>query len=222
MVKKMKNCAKKNSIILFILISIFLLGSCASKKIIVRERSESFIADINPFEIDTFHLYASSSNVGKVKVSDLYFTFDPRSNYIYVSGRIGVNAVRFGFSYEERKSLLEARNAYIRAYEASAIKDVKPSKKNAFSTGTVSVEWGAAGLAHGVETGYFTSTQYLEKDKPYFLIQFIQTEEEISEVYSPKIFVYISPAQWEKIIEACDQQVLVEMSDRIMEEAQEF
>lgn len=102
------------------------------------------------------------------------------------------------------------------------IKDIKPTKKNAFTSGTAYVEWGAAGLGHEVETTYFTSTQFLEENKPYFLIQFNQTEEKISEVYSPKLFIYISPSQWEKIIEACNQEHLISMTDQIVEEAEAF
>ena len=218
----MKNKIIQTVIIIFSALSILNTISCVTKQKTIKERSDSYIADLNDFNIETFHLYAASSNIGKPKITDFYVSFAPRTNYILITGRIGINIVRIGFSYEERKSLLEARNAYIAAFEASLIKDIKPTKKNAFTNGMASVEWGATGLGYGVETSYFTNTQFLEANKPYFLIQFGQTEDEISKVYSPKLFVYISPAQWEKIIEACSQDHLVAMCDQILAEAEAF
>lgn len=208
--------------ILLTIVIVLLFSCCATKQISPKERNESFIADINAFDIDSFHLYASSSNIGKIKITDFNVSFAPRSNYLMVTGRVGVNAVRIAFSYEERKSLLEAKKAYIDAYEQNTIPDEKPTKKNKYSQGTVSVEWGVAGFAHDVETTYITNAQYLEKDKPYFRILFNQTESEADKVYSPKISIYISPSQWEKIIEACNQEHLVELTDKILEEANAF
>ena len=207
---------------LLTIVIVLLFSCCATKQISPKERNESFIADINAFDIDSFHLYASSSNIGKIKITDFNVSFAPRSNYLIVTGRVGVNAVRIAFSYEERKSLLEAKKAYIDAYEQNIIPDEKPTKKNKYSQGTVSVEWGVAGFAHDVETTYITNAQYLEKDKPYFRILFNQTESEADKVYSPKISIYISPSQWEKIIEACNQERLVELTDKILEEANAF
>ena len=207
---------------LLTIVIVLLFSCCATKKILPKERNESFIADINAFDIDTFHLYASSSNIGKIKISDFDVSFAPRSNYLIVTGRVGVNAVRIAFSYEERKSLLEAKKVYIDAYEQNIIPDEKPTKKNKYSQGTVSVEWGVAGFAHDVETTYITNAQYLEKDKPYFRILFNQSESEADKVYSPKISIYISPSQWEKIIEACNQEHLVDLTDKILEEANAF
>ena len=218
----MKNKIIQTVIVVMGVILTISTTSCVTKKKIVHERNDSYIADLDAFGVETFHLYASSSNIGKVKVSDFYVTFAPRTNYVLVTGRVGINTIRISFSYEERQSLLKAHDAYIAAFESSSLRDVKPTKKNAFTTGTAYVEWGAAGLGHEVETTYFTNTQFLEENKPYFLIQFNQTEEKISEVYSPKLFIYISPSQWEKIIEACNQEHLISMTDKIVEEAEAF
>lgn len=213
----------KTKFLLPLFIIIILITSCASKKLPApKERSDTFIANVNPFEIGTFHVYAGSSNIGKLKISDIYLTFDPRTNCVMATGRIGVNAVRLGFSYEERKSLLAAKETYCAAVEALAIPKAKPTKKNAYSTGNVSIEWGTLGLAHYVMTNYITNAEYLEENKPYFRILLTQTKEENSEIYSPKIFIYISPSQWESIVEACNQEHLVALTDEILAEANEF
>ena len=217
-----KNICTKIIIFLTAIITIC-TTACASKQLPVqKERSETFIADVNSFEIGTFHLYAASSNVGKLKVTDLYFSFDPRTNCVLVTGRIGVNAIRLGFSYEERKELLKVKETYCFDYDAAAIPDTKPTKKNAYSTGNVSIEWGAMGLSHYVMTSYITNAQYLDENKPYFRILCNQSEDERTQVYSPKLFIYISPSQWEKIIEVCNQERLIEMTDAILSEAEAF
>ena len=212
----------KKQLTVFSILILLLFSCCTTTKALPKERDDNFIADINAFDVETFHLYASSSNIGKIKISDFYVSFAPRSNYLFFTGRVGINAVRLGFSYAERKSLVQAKESYITAYEENLIPDVKPTKKNKYSQGIASVEWGVAGFAHDVDTTYITNAQYLEKDKPYFRILFTQTKTEEDEVYSPKISIFISPAQWENIIEACNQQALEARCDEILAEADAF
>ena len=210
-----------STIVLSILLTIF-LSACASTEKPPRERSETYIADVNPFEVETFHLYASLLT-RKPKIHDFTVTFYPRTNYVFVKGRVGVDVVRFGFSYAERQSLLKAHDKYIEAYEASAIPNVKPNKKNAYSKGFAPVEWGVTGTPHSVYTTYMTNAQYLEKDKPYFKITFDPAEEEGREqISSPRLNIFLSPSQWETIIEVLGQEHLEEMTDAILEEANAF
>ena len=213
----------KTKFLLPLFIIIILTTSCVSKKLpSPKERSDSFIANVNAFEIGTLHLYTSTTAISQIKIQDYYLSFDPRTNCIMVTARIGVNAIRLGFSYEERKSLLAAKETYCSAYEASSIPNAKPTKKNAYSTGNVSIEWGALGLSHYVMTTYITNAQYMGENKPYFRLLLNQTEDKISEVYSPKITIFISPSQWEKIIEICNQERLIQMTDEILAEADAF
>lgn len=197
-------------------------SSCASKEKVIRERDETFIADINSFEVGTFHLY-TTLGMGRPKISDFYVRFAPRTNYIFAKARIGIDVIEVGFSYPERLSLNQAKDQYISAYEAGTIPNTKPKNKNAISKGNVSVAWGSLGLTHEVETTYVTNTQYLEAGKPYFRIRLVQ-EEELSEehIHSPALCIYISPSQWESIVEACNQECLVQMTDEILEQAEAF
>ena len=211
---------------LLFIISIMLLTSlftsCASKEKPPRERDETYIADINMFTVETFNLY-SAFGMGQPKVQDFTFIFEPRTNYLYARGRIGIDQVEVAFSYKERQKILAAKDMYILEYETGNLTKKKPSKKNAYNTGSVPIRWGVAGLGHSTVTTYMTNVQYILKDKPYFRILFSPAKEDDgSENSSPKIMVYISPAQWEKIIEACNQERLVELTDAIIEEADEF
>ena len=68
-----------------------------------------------------------------------------------------------------------------------------------------------------------TNVEYILEGKPYFRIQLQQAKEDDgSGNSSPRVMVYISPSQWEKIIEACNQERLGELTDAILEEADEF
>ena len=213
---------KKAILTILALLLIISLSSCASKEKPPRERDETYIADINMFTVETFNLY-SAFGMGQPKVQDFTFIFEPRTNYLYARGRIGIDQVEVAFSYKERQKILAAKDMYILEYETGNLTKKKPSKKNAYNTGSVPLRWGVAGLAHSTVTTYMTNVQYILKDKPYFRILFSPAKEDDgSENSSPKIMVYISPAQWEKIIEACNQERLVELTDAIIEEADEF
>ena len=213
---------KKNLITTITFCIIILFTSCASKQKVIRERSETFIADINSFEVGTFHLY-TTLGVGRPKITDFYVSFAPRSNYLFAKARVGIDVIEIGFSYPERLKLNQAKEQYISAYEAGTIPDTKPKNKNAISKGDVSVAWGSLGLTHEVDTSYVTNTQYLEAGKPYFRIRLVQEEQQSEEnVHSPALCIYISPSQWESIVEACDQERIVDMTDEILAEAEAF
>ena len=213
---------KKTILTISALLLIISLTSCASKDKPPRERDETYIADINMFTVETFNLY-SAFGMGQPKVQDFTFIFEPRTNYLYARGRIGIDQVEVAFSYKERQKILAAKDMYILEYETDNLTKQKPSKKNAYNTGSVPIRWGVTGLGHSTVTTYMTNVQYILKDKPYFRILFSPAKEDDgSENSSPKIMVYISPAQWEKIIEACNQERLVELTDAIIEEADEF
>ena len=212
---------KKSLIISIFILCIFLCG-CASKQKEPRERSDTYIADINAFQVGTFHLYASA-NLGKPKITDFIVYFSPRTNNISVQGKVGVNSFQATFSYKERLSLAEAQAKYLAAFETNSIPDIKPKAKNAYSKGKSTVMWGALGLTHEAYANYYTNAQYLEPDKPYFKITCESTRMEGEEqISSPKVGIYISPTQWESIYEVCNQEHLLEMTDEILEEAQAF
>lgn len=208
--------------ITFILLAAALLSSCASKEKPPRERSETYVADISSFYVDTFHVYTTVSS-GKPKITDFEVTFAPRTNYLFIKGRVGLDIVRIGFAYEDRKLIFEAFQKYLADYENGTIPTGKPNKKNAYNTGTVLVEWGATGLAHRAVPTFITNAQFLEPKKPYFrFLCNAVAEEGRDQIYSPKVGIYISPSQWENIYEVCNQAHLEEMTDEILLEANAF
>lgn len=205
----------------FIIFSIFTITSCASKHKVVKERSDTFIADIDPFELDEIPLYASLALANpspKTFVLDFY----PRTNNISIEGRIAPDAINLVFDYAERQKLYEAAQQYIQAYEEGTIKKEKPSKKNVICKGNVPLMWGVIGLSHSLNVNYSANIEFLEPDKPYFRLKFDATDDYSDNSSSPAINIYISPSQWKTLFEMCDQETLEARCDEIMEQAEAF
>lgn len=214
----------KKSILLIsaILLLITTITSCASKEKPPRERDENFVADIGPYSIGEFHIY-TAYGISKPKISDFKATFYPRSNYIYFQTKIGIDKVEFCLSYNERQSLVQAKDQYLELYKTKKIKNEKPTKKNAFSKGNVYINWGTLGPSHSAYAPYYTNIEYILDNKPYFRILCEQAKElDDSGNSSPRVKIYISPKQWEEICEMCEQTKLEARADEIIAQANEF
>ena len=207
--------------LVIILFTIFTITSCASKHKVVKERSDTFIADIDSFEIDEIPLYASLA-IANPKAKNFVLDFYPRTNNISIEGRIAPDAVYIVFDYAERKKLYEAAQQYIQAYEEGSITDEKPTKKNALCTGNVPLMWGVVGLSHSLNVNYAANIEYLEPNKPYFRLKFDATDDYSDQSTSPAINIYISPSQWQTLFEMCDQATLEARCDEIVEQAEAF
>ena len=215
---------KKLFLLLLTFFTITLFVSCAStsKETAPRERDETFIADISSFKLDTLHLY-TQLKTGKPKINDLSLYFDPKTNFLIVNTKIGIDYVRLGFTYDERKALFEAYNKYIEDYENGTIPTEKPTKKNAYTTGMALIGWGVTNYSYEADSKYITNAYYLTAEKPYFRLYFNAGADFTDKsIYSPVFSIYISPAQWETILELCNQEALEARVDEILEEADAF
>ena len=74
---------KKQFLITILITSIFLVSCVSKEPKPPRPRDETYIADINQFSVETFHLYASFG-MNKPKIYDFTFYFAPRTNYVFV------------------------------------------------------------------------------------------------------------------------------------------
>lgn len=211
----------KSLIILFISFFTISVLSCASKPKPVKERSENYIADLDPFYIDELHLYTKTT-MGNPKITDMEVTFYPRSNIIGFKMKIGLDVIRVGFKYSERKKLYASANEYIDSYNNNTITQDKPVKKNALIKSKTPLSWGVFGLTHDVEARYYTNIEYLEPNKPYYRIRFEATDDAETNSATPPFSIYISPSQWQTIFEMCDQAALEAMCDKIVGQAEAF
>ena len=213
---------KKTIIIISAMILTILFTSCASKEKPPRVRDESFIADIGPFEVGELHLY-TAYGITRPKISDFSIIFYPRSNNLSFRTKIGIDIVEFSFSYLERKQFFDAKNKYLELYNSGNIPNEKPKKKNALSTGNTYIGWGTLGASHQAYAPYYTNIEYILENKPYFRILFEQSKElDDSGNSSPRVSIYISPAQWEQIYELCNQASLEAHADEILAQAEAF
>ena len=213
----------KTKLLPFVLIifSLFTFFSCASKQKVQRERSETFIADLEPFYIGEQHLYTRLT-IAAPKISDFEITFMPRSNYIIVKAKMGLDVIKIGFPYSERKKLYEVANQYLDMYNAGQIKDEKPTKKNALLKSSLQVAWGVLGYSHDITASYMVNIEYLEENKPYFRMKFDAITDPEDGSTSPAFSIYISPSQWQSIFEMCDQASLEAQCDEIIAQAEAF
>ena len=213
---------KLSMLILFTLLTTTLFTACASKrKIVQKERSETFIADMEPIYLGDIHQYSCLA-MNNPKVCDFAVDFYPRTNNISIEGKISVDAVYVVFSYAERVKLYNAAQKYLAAYEAGTLKDEKQTKKNAFFTSEAPIMWGVLGLSHSLKVKYAANVEYLEENKPYFRLKFDATNDYTDNSTSPSFCIYVSPMQWQTIFELCDQETLEAHCDEIIEQGQAF
>lgn len=206
---------------IFLLTLAIALTSCASKEKVIRERDETYIADLDSFYIGELHLYTRVT-INQPKISDFEVTFSPRSNIIYFKAKLGLDIISIGVSYKERQKLYEIALEYIDAYKNNTLKNEKPSKKNAYFRSKTYVSWGVFGYTHSVLANYITNVEYLETDKPYFRLKFEATDDPEDGSTTPAFSIYISPSQWQTIFEMCNQESLEAQVDEILAQAEAF
>ena len=204
-----------------IILTILTITSCASKPKVPKERSETFIADIDSFYVGELHLYTRLT-IASPKISDFEITFVPRTNYINIRAKLGLDVIKIGFSYSERQKLKEVADKYIQAYNNNEIKNEKPGKKNSLMTSSVPVSWGVLGYSHDIWSNYMVNIEFLEQNKPYFRLKFDAMTDPEDGSTSPGFSIYISPSQWQTIFKMCDQATLEAQCDEILEQAEAF
>lgn len=209
--------------VFFLAVCCLLLTSCKSTKIKPpRERDEFYLADLEDFELDKVSCL-SAFGKSDAKATELYFYASPRTNNIYFYFKLGIDQVRVSFTYAERCAIYESFNRYLEIIQNSKLDNRNPTKKNSFNIGKTDLGWGMGGISRIVNTEYSTNYQFLEKNKPYFKVQFysaqVETEKNIG---SPYFAIYMSPAQIRKVMEICDQDKIISEIDRVLNEAYIF
>ena len=215
---------KNTSYIICTLILLCFFVSCKSKEITEKpeiERTQEFIADINPIFLDTVNLYTKNS-VNNPYIAEYNLYFSPRTNSVFINVTIGITSIRIVFSYSERNALYESVKKYLYNYENNLIIQEKPTSKNAYYKGTASIDWGVLALNYSTDTKYQTNVEYLWIDKPYYRLRFEATDDKDKDASSPAFSVYISPTQWQTLFDLCNQQALEARCDEILAEADAF
>lgn len=217
---------KRTYSILVIILSVnILLTSCASKQKAPRQPDENFLADISNFQLGEINCYCTG-DITKPKITNFSFSISPKTNNILVKGHVGLNTVLFSLSYAERLKINESFNTYLEDIKNTKLENRKPKLKNSYTNGYTFVQWGAAGLSHEVDSTYFTNYEFItltDKSQPYFYFLVDSAAEENSEhIYSPRLKIYLSPAQIKTIIELCSQDRIQQEVNNILSQANTF
>ena len=204
--------------------------SCATAKVRDADKAEAdpnFIGDFDPIRLED--AMALRTVMGKIKPTVLRLYFVPRTNIVEAHFRDGINAFVLMFDEDARNTIGEAGALYAASYgdyssgNAGAMPVRKPIKQNAFNTGNVSVAWGVTSTARNGESSFRTNYEFLEKNKPYFLLTVeAAVDKEDSSTQSPPVNLYFSPSQLEALFEITGKDVLREQVDELNKKAFTF
>lgn len=218
----MKNQLLKKSIFsILLLLSLTTLFSCAStgeKKV-----DPNFIADFDPFYLGEV-ICLSKTTFGDNKPLTIHFYFNPRNNCIDTRFKEGINQISMIWTPAQRELLSKGILEYMALYNSDTkMEDRKPTKKNAFFKSKIELSWGVTGPARTTMANYFANYQYLEPNKPYFKLHFVPTPYQFEEyVSSPKIELFFSPNQLEKLFEITDYDLILEKIKSFESEAYDW
>lgn len=203
-----------------------LFTSCASTKS-EEPVDPNYLADIGPIQLE--NIMCIRTSFGNLKPTELEAYFRPRDNIIEIYFRDGMNKFCILFESHERKSLFEGIDMYAEDIQKfkdgdhTALPERDATRKNYYTTNTMSVSWGVMGLARNAITDLYTNYEYLEENKPYFQLK-VDTVEDPKEpgVYCPTVNLYFSPVHLENLYEIMSQDALQALVDARMEEAFAF
>lgn len=211
-----------------LLLAVF--ASCATAKVRDADKADAdpnFIGDFDPIRLED--AMALRTVMGKIKPTVLRLYFVPRTNIVEAHFRDGINAFVLMFDEDARNTIGEAGALYAASYgdyssgNAGAMPVRKPIKQNAFNTGNVSVAWGVTSAARNGETSFRTNYEFLEKNKPYFLLTVeAAVDKEDSSTQSPPVNLYFSPSQLEALFEITGKDALREQVDELNKKAFTF
>ena len=205
-------------------------ASCATAKVRDADKTDAdpnFIGDFDPIRLED--AMALRTVMGKIKPTVLRLYFVPRTNIVEAHFRDGINAFVLMFDEDARNTIGEAGALYAASYgdyssgNAGAMPVRKPIKQNAFNTGNVSVAWGVTSTARNGETSFRTNYEFLEKNKPYFLLTVEAVVDKTdSSTQSPPVNLYFSPSQLEALFEITGKDALREQVDELNKKAFTF
>ena len=204
-------------------------ASCATIKGGDADKAEAdpnFIGDFDPIRLED--AMALRKVFGKIKPTVLRLYFVPRTNIVEAHFRDGMNTLLM-FDENARNTIGEAGALYAASYgdyssgNANAMPVRKPTKKNVFNTGSVSVAWGVTAAARNGKSSFRTNYEFLEKNKPYFLLTAEPADDkEDSSAQSPAVHLYFSPSQLESLFEITGREALCEQVDELNKKAFTF
>ena len=217
--------SKKNGNIIQKLYGVFvalvMLVSCSSTPK-QKPVDPNFLGDYEPIALED--LMGLSNEMNKVRPLEIKTFFVPRRNTVEFYFRLGVNSIALVLDEKTREEWLDSIEDYLEDYaDEEFLAQYKPTKRNAYENGAISISWGLLGPNHTAKSAsYWTNYSYLE-NKPYFYIYIVPaSDKDASDMYSPKTSIYFSPSQLESVKDVLNQENLLKYIEELDTKAYEF
>lgn len=206
---------------------VFLLISCESKKNIEVEdydyqyddytyinsiipekvMTDTFLGDFDPIKMEDLIFLQKSKKTMKPK-QILSTILVPRTNCIQMQFRDTANLIIISLDKKERDMIIAACNTFISQYEERSIPHHKINSKTAYFSSRTYLSYGIISASTVCsQTNYYINCEFIDK-KPYLLIKFVPTRSDNGNFFTPKIELYLSPAQVRNFIEYINQETL--------------
>ncbi|HQL06046.1 MAG TPA: hypothetical protein PLU33_13010 [Treponemataceae bacterium] len=210
---------KKHMYAAALLLCLFLfLVSCVSPA--PKVKGDNFLGDFNPIQLD--NLMALHNAINGIKPVEIRTYLVPRTNTVELYFRIFANEIALVLDKKTRDMIRSSIQDYLNLYEKNSLTVQKPSKKNAFVKGSMSIGWGVLSPVRYTTAPFWTNYEYLE-EKPYFLLYLNPTpDSNDASAYSPVVKLYLSPAQVREFLDVTDQSRLESIVDEYNTRAYTF
>jgi hypothetical protein len=172
------------------------------------EPTEDYLGDLEPVMLDPIYVTVKSFGAMKPKeITKVHLV--PRKNTVELRWRSGINTVCLILTKQHRDAIFAAAERFEKEAESGMLKNETPSSKNAYWTGKCSFWCGAVNETIGCENCDITLNPVIENRKAYLLLRIPSTRatSDPSE-FSPKTYVYFSPAQLEHLQRILSQSAL--------------
>lgn len=191
----------------------FVLFSCASNKEQVVD--PDFLGDYDPMQLEDVMGWVTLFGNEKPKEIELFFV--PRTNRVEMYFRDLQNRICIVLTPEHRQMMIDAAIQFMEESESGNMPDRKANSKNYYAQSVCSVGWGVTGIARVTEKSRLQfNYEYFKDGRPYFLMKALPApDKEESDVFSPTIEVYFSPAQLEALYEVLNQEALQAAVDEL-------
>ena len=147
MKNQMSNVSINKYFFFLVFVSILLVFSSCASVPKTKEKDPNFIGDYNPIQLDDL-IGIEKTITNKVKPLEYTMYFVPRQNTIEAYYRSGINKYVIILEKYQRDNLAEGITHYLLAYNDENLPRQEGSDNTIFSTGTVSLAWGAVGTSN--------------------------------------------------------------------------
>lgn len=179
-----------------------------TEAIIKPKITEDFLGDFDPIEMENLiFLKKINSTLSPKEINSIYLI--PRTNTVELTFRDNVNTITVILNKTEREKIISACNTFLQQYDEKTLPHHKVNSKTAYITSQCSLWFGVLSRSTGTsKNDYYINCEFIDK-RPYLLLHFIPSRcENKTDVFTPKVSLYLSPTQVKDFIAQISQENL--------------